>query len=332
MNDVAVQNCYEDTDYMPAKFVPASYDDSDFDDEAIVDTDNVTYVAENDIDDACLSRVAVQAPMEYRMRTVSYVPVADIDDEDSSDVSMLYGWNDGSDSAIATLPVVNNDYVDTGATYVVASDMSDSCSCPIASASIDDDVDVDTVSYMPASYVEETDTDDVSFVPVSDTSTVNYMPADNDEDMNTTVATYVPDTAMDVDSVSYMPTESIDHVDTADISADDTSMTVADVGTPALHETVAATAMVDERDTVLVADMSSMQQVAGENGYNDGIADGRTAAMNLAQNLPGNSLNFQTTTNGYDGVSGDTQFYQDAYRSSYLQGFSEGYNAVLGSS
>jgi len=331
---------YDDTSEMPAEFIPAAYDDDDFDDDAIIDNGSVTYVADTDIDDACLRTVAVQAPMEYRVRTVSYVPVVDvddvedvddIDDVDSSDVSMLYGWNDGSDSAIATVPVINRDLVDTGTTYVVADDMSTSCSCPIAANVIDDDVDVDTVSYVPASYVADVDTDvdDVNYVPVDDVDTdnISYTPV---EDVDTTVS-YLPDSAMDADEPSYVPESTVAHVDVVDMPADDMSMAVADVGEPIADNVDSSIAMVEENN-VIVADMASTQAVAGENGYNDGLADGRAAALNLRQNLPGESLNFQNATNGYAETIGDPMIYQNAYRSSYLQGFSEAYNAAIGAS
>jgi len=322
---------YDDTSEMPADFVPATYDDSDYDDQAILDTDNVAYVADNDIDDACLSTVAVQAPMEYRMRTVSYVPVADIDD-DSSDVSMLYGFDDGSDSAIASVPVVNNDYVDTGTTYVVADDMSNSCSCPIATSDIDD-ADVDTVSYVPASYVDNMDTHTVSYVPADDvdmdvdTDAVSYIP---DTDIDTSTVSYVPETGMASDTISYVPVQNVDHVAIVDGSADDMSMNVAAIGVPTVDDS--SMAVVEENETIPIAELSSTQQAAGEFGFSDGLADGRNAAMNLEQNLPANAVNFQTATNGYSDTIGDAQIYQDAYRSSYLQGFSEGYNSAIGSS
>jgi hypothetical protein len=323
---------YDDTSEMPAEFVPAIYDDDDFD-QAIIDTDNVTYVAADDIDDACLSPVAVQAPMEYSVRTVSYVPVADINDDSSSGVSMLYGWNDGSDSAIATVPVINSDLVENGTRYLVANDMSDSCSCPITATTFDDDIDVDTVSYVPASYVADvdTDTDEVDFVPVDDleTNTVSYVPVD---DVDPTVA-YVPDTAMDGNNVSFVPEDTIDHVDVVDQPADDMSMAVADVGAPiVVEDTDTSLARVGDGDSLVVADMTNIQAVAGENGYNDGLEDGRNAAMALEQNLPGNTLNFQTATNGYGETIGNPLSYQNAYRSSYLQGFSEGYNSAIGAS
>jgi hypothetical protein len=321
---------YDDTSEMPVSYVPAAtYNDSNYDEQAILDTDNATFVADTDIDDACLSTVAVQAPMEYRMRTVSYVPVADIDDDDSSDVSMLYGWDDGSDSAIASVPVVNNSYVDTGTTYVVADDKSNSCSCPMMTSNLDDDVDVDTVSYVPASYVNDTDTETVSYVPVDDvaTETVSYLPA---SDIDTSTVSYVPENAMDAETVSYVPNDSVEHVAVADMSADDTSIAIAAVGVPVVDDT--SMAVLDENLTVPVAEMVAIQQAAGGVGFNDGLADGRNAAMNLEQNLPANSANFQTATNGYSDTIGNAQIYQDAYRSSYLQGFSEGYNSAIGSS
>ena len=318
---------YDDTSEMSVSYVPAAtYDDSDYDDQAIFDSNNVTYVADNDIDDACLSTVAVQASMENMARTVSYVPVADIDDDDSSDVSMLYGWDDGSDSAIATVPVVNNGFVDTGTTYVVADDMSNSCLCPMTTSSLDDDVDVDTVSYVPASYVNDMDPETVSYVPVDDVDvdTVSYLPA---SDIETSTVSYVPENAMGAETVSYVPAESVEHVAVADMSADDTSMAVAAVGVPVVDGT--AMAAIDKNETVPVAEMVATQQAAGEVGFNDGLADGRNAAMNLDQNLPVNSANFQMATNGYSDTISDAQIFQDAYRSSYLQGFSEGYNSVI---
>jgi hypothetical protein len=321
---------YDDTSEMPVSYVPAaSYDDRDYDDQAIFDNDNVTYVADNDIDDACLSSVAIQAPTEYRVRSVSYVPVADIGDDDTSDVSMLYGYDDGSDSAIASVPVVNNEYLDTGTTYIVADDMSNSCSCPIAASDFDDDLDVDSVGYVPASYVDDIDTQTVSYVPADeiDTDVINHVP---DSDMDTSTVSYVPETAMAADTVTYVPTENVEHVAIADASADDMSTDVAAIGGPAVDDT--SMAVVEENETVPVSDMVLTQAAAGEVGFNDGLADGRNAAMNLEQNLPANAVNFQTATNGYSDTIGDSQIYQDAYRSSYLQGFSEGYNSAIGSS
>jgi hypothetical protein len=195
--------------------------------------------------------------------------------------------------------------------------MSNSCSCPIATSSInDEDVGVDTVSYIPASYVDDMDSDNVNYVPASeiDTSTVSY----------------VPESAMDSDTVSYLPISNVDHVAVVDGSADDDSMTMAEIGGPAVDDT--SMAIVEENEMVPVAGLVSTQQAAESVGFNDGLADGRKAAMNLEQNLPANSANFQNATNGFSDTIGDTQIYQDAYRSSYLQGFSEGYNSAIGSS
>jgi hypothetical protein len=49
-------------------YIPADYD-SDFDDEAIPDTDDASYIAADDVGDACLSKIAVQARKLSRGRT-----------------------------------------------------------------------------------------------------------------------------------------------------------------------------------------------------------------------------------------------------------------------
>jgi hypothetical protein len=310
-------------------YVPAN-NDNDFDDRANLDTDNVTYVADNDIGDACLSSVAIQASMGLRRRAVNYVPADDVDyDASLTGSGTKYVANEIPASTARYVPVIADDD-DADMTNVADSDVADSCSCPVALRTGEDDLGAQTVSYVPVNDVGgygET----VSYVPVNVTQmrTVRYVPV---EDTDTMTVNNVPADETDNETVSDMPADSVDNVDTAAVTPDDSSMPASNVESGPVAVDENSTALVNESDSSVAADLVATQQAAGQVGYRDGLADGRNAAMNLQENRPGETENFQTATNGYGDAIGDMDIYKDAYRSSYLEGFSEGYNSSLASS
>lgn len=138
---------------------PVYNDDSD--DQAILDTEGVTYVAADNIEDACLSPVV-------RTEAVTYVPIknADVGASDmESDVT--YVAVDDASPPIRNVSLVEaND--DTDTTYI---------------ARDDDAMAAGTVSYIPFKDVEETNAETVSYVPIE---TVSYVPADSIGDAKVT--------------------------------------------------------------------------------------------------------------------------------------------------
>ena len=93
-------------------------DDSDLDDEAIPDTSDVSYVTADDVGVACLSPVAVQAPMDMNTQTVSYAPVDDVDyDTSLSGSESMYVASETA-PAVSYVPVADDSDMDT--TYVDA--------------------------------------------------------------------------------------------------------------------------------------------------------------------------------------------------------------------
>ena len=317
---------YDDSDtYIPASYavIPRTrtisyvptYDDSDLDDQAVLDTDDATYVADDDIGDACLSRVAVQAPMEYRTDAVNYVPVSYVD-EDASLVGSgtTYIADDTASSDIDFVPVVDSDTM-----YIAADDVGDSCSCPVALRTFDSDVSADTVSYLPANYANGMDTRTINYEPAE---TIGYTPVHK--------INYVPADEMNVEPVSYVPADNVDYVDTADTAACTCPTSETSVVTQPAEAADASTVIVDDTDSDLTADMTDTQAIAGDNGYRDGLEDGKDAALNGMENRPENEENFRAGTNGYNDTFGEMAVYNDAYRSSYLQGFSAGYNSTIG--
>ena len=314
-------------------YVPANYD-SDYDDEAIPDADDASYIAADDVGDACLSRVAVQAPMEMNTQTVSYVPVDDVDyDASLSGSQPAYIVSESAAPALRYEPLADEDS-DVDATYVAAGDVGASCSCPIAAQNpvalrtFEDDLGYHTVTAIPADNMTALNTVPVSY---SSTENVNYVPADTTD---LTTADYIPADEMDVDNDSDGPAQSVSYADTADNNAvvepaSETSV-VADSSEVVEPQPVAAdsTAVIAEPD--MSAEMTATQAAANDAGYRDGLGDGQNAALNGEENRPGDSENFQTAANGYVDTLGDANTYSDAYRSAYLQGFSSGYNSEIG--
>lgn len=280
-----------------------AYDDSDLDNDADLDTDNVTYVADNDIGDACLSSVAVQEPMEYHTSTASYDPMSDFDDNATiSGSGRTYIVNDDAVSTVRYVQVADED-IDADTMYVASDDLGARCSCPVARRSFDDDADIDTVSYVssrPANYVPA--------------RTVSYAPADE-----TTVT-----------AVSDVDADSVDDVDTADTSACSCPISENTIVAQPAEAADASTAILDDvnnGDTVAV--VSDTQAIAGDNGYRNGFEEGKTVALAGDEFRPADSIGFQEATIGNDERFGDMDSYRDQYRSSYLQGYSAGFNSVV---
>jgi hypothetical protein len=313
--EVALRTCSGDLGTRTVSYVPTTYNDSDFDDQAILDRSGTAYIAADDIEDACLSRVAVQAPMETTTRAVSYVPVRYVDDDASLVGSgTTYIANEDAVPAVRYVAVADDDDDDADITYVAADDVADSCSCPVSFQTNESGLGAETVSYVPVN--------DVNM------STVSYVPVENIEDMHT--VSYVPVEDSSVQNVSYVPAESVDYVDTAAAASDETPIAETSVETEPIAVAEGSAAMIDEEN--LDAGLSATQEVAGRIGYADGLEDGRNAALNRNENRPGDSQRFQMATNGYADTVGDMDIYQYAYRSLYLQGFSAGYDSALGSS
>jgi len=312
---------FDDSDtYVPASYavmpqtrtisyVPTN-DDSDLDDQAVLDTGNATYIADDDIGDACLSTVAVQAPMEMDTRTVSYVP-ASYFDRDASLVGSgsKYVVNDNASSTISYVPVVDEDSdIDADTVYVASEDVGDSCSCPVAFNTLGSDAAIRTVSYTPA-------------------KTVSYTPVDN---MNLDSGSYLAPDAMNDRTVSDMPADSVDDVDTADTNACACPASESSIVTEPVEAADTSMSVVNNADTAMPVEMTDTQRIAGDNGYQDGLEAGKAAALSGDTFHPADTDEFQMATRGYEDALGDQGVYSDAYRSSYLQGYSAGWNSGIG--
>jgi hypothetical protein len=309
-----------------------AYEDSDLDDEAIPDTADASYIAADNVGDACLSRVAVQAPMETNMQTVSYVPADDVDyDTSISGSETTYVVNDDPPSDITYEPIDEDNDMDT--TYV-SNDVGASCSCPVAFQNpaalrtFEDDLGYHTVTAISTDNMTALNTVPVSYASTED---VNYVPSDETE---LTDVNYVPAEETNVEPVSYVPAQSVGYADSADTDACDCAAPEAGVVTepaPVIDTSMAAVEPEDVDNVAVSPDeMVEPRPIAAQTGYQDGLADGQAAALNGEENIPADSENFQTATNGYDDTLGDVDSYGVAYRGSYLQGFSEGYNSELG--
>jgi hypothetical protein len=122
-------------------YAPAAYADVDYDDPAFFDTDDVTYVAADDIEDACLSPVSYYEPEPVvKTRSVSYVPRRNVS------------------------RVVAVDHVQPAVSYIAVDDAD--CLQPV-SVQMCDDADLETVSYVPADGVDYVDAADTAYCPTS---------------------------------------------------------------------------------------------------------------------------------------------------------------------
>jgi hypothetical protein len=157
-------------------YVPANYD-SDFDDQAILDTSNVTYVAANDIEDACLSPVAVRT-MPMHAGTVRYVSEDDVGDYAPVSYVPI------NDMEYTSVPVANVTCVPTHKThlktvsYVPAENVdyvkttdTDACECPTSANSVVTNLKVTDQVADTSAIVEDND-NDLTTTETSDMQTV----------------------------------------------------------------------------------------------------------------------------------------------------------------
>ena len=132
---VAIRTYPEAYSTRTISYAPVSQFNNDFDDQAILDGDDVTYIAAGDIEDACLRRTVVyEEPVAVTSRDVRYVPVDDVDD---------YAFLGGSDE-----------------TYI---EVRRPVAAPVAYTPVERDVgyvepaEVEYVETAPVSYVDDED-------------------------------------------------------------------------------------------------------------------------------------------------------------------------------
>jgi hypothetical protein len=297
------------------------------DDEAILDTDNAAYVAGDDIADACLKPEAYYEgpPRVITTREVNYVPASYVYDNASlSGSGTTYLVADEPAPSVTYLPVTFGDDSDADTIYLSDSDAGDSCSCPVALNTLDNDVDLGAVRYVPTTEVENMN---AGYIDSSPADNVSYVP---DEDMNVDTVSSVPvdETASDLTGV--VPAEGVGHFEEADVAVDgNPTFTATEVTEPAAVPDDSAV-LTTETDSDAVAAMTSTEKIGGDSGYRDGFDAGKATALRMEQFHPADSVDFQNGTTGYEDTYGDIDVYRNAYRSSYLQGYSEGFNSVVG--
>jgi hypothetical protein len=320
---VAVSNCSGDlTDVRTLRYVPATYD-NDLDDQAILDTDDATYVADNDIADACLRPEAYyeESPQVMTTQEVNYVPASYVDEDASLSGSgtTYLAVDDPGPAAVTYVPVTyyGDSDVDDDTIYVSNGDVGNSCSCPVALNTIDSNADMSEVNYVPASSVEDLNA-----------AAVNYVP-DEDADIDIDAASSAPVVYSDVDTVAAVPDEGEPSVETAAIENDASPTVITSEVTEPMEAAYDTAPIVADTDSDAVASMVSTEQIGGDTGYTDGLEAGKATALRMEQFHPGDSVDFQNGTVGYEDTYGDIDVYRNAYRSSYLQGYSEGFNSIV---
>jgi len=313
---VAVRDCQEAVGTGTISYRPVSYDE-DFDDQAYLDGGGATYVAADDIEDACLRPVAVRAPIA--VREVSYVPVDNVDED---------AFLSGSEptrfvtEVAATQPryvALDDDRVfdDLDPTWVAAQGLDNTYLQPVAVSGYEDDMGARTVSFVPVDNVDNVDTETVSYVPVDDV-----------DDTYVNSVSYVPVDTMAADTVTYVPAESVSDVDTTYVTANDCPAFVSSVDSEPVYVADASTDFVDAG---FVAGLRGTQTIAANYGYRDGFEDGRDAAREGDVFHPENSGDYQKTTEGYEDAYGDKDVYKNAYRDTYLQGYQAGFESAVDS-
>ena len=75
---------------------------------------------------------------------------------------------------------------------------------------------------------------------------------------------------------------------------------------------------------------NSQQNPAFQNGFRDGISDGRNDYQSRRSSSPANTSNYRNATAGYDRSWGSQDQYRDMYRQGYVRGYQRGYNAQGG--
>jgi len=158
-------------------YVPASYDNN-VDDQATLDTHNVTYVAANDIDDACLSPVSVSyftGDEVDNYQSVNYVPATNVEYISAEPVSYVPNENvtyvrtkRGHVRSVSFVPTENVDYVNTV--------NMDSCECPVSENGVVKEI-VQTDHVADTSAEVEDNNNDMPVDTISATTVMNDNPA-----------------------------------------------------------------------------------------------------------------------------------------------------------
>jgi hypothetical protein len=218
-------------------YAPVYNDDSN--DQAILDTGGVTYVAAGDIGDACLSPVA-------STEAVTYVPIEEADvaaSDMESDITYI-AVNDASPPIRNVSLVEENDVADADTTFV---------------ATDNDAMDTGAVSYIPVQDVEETNAETVSYVPAE---TVTYVPVEN----------------MDAGTVMYVQADSIGDAETTDNAADECATLVAASDAEPVNSADAATVPVsDEQIATSDLEDASVETDVSKDVDRDSYVDGESA-------------------------------------------------------
>jgi len=283
---VAVSNCQpEAVSTRMVSYAPAYHDAEE---TAALDGAGVTYVAADDIGDACLSTVAVITPREVAgTRTVSYVPVEDVG-EDASFVRSQPTYIANNSAVPVPWPryvALDEDrvYDDLDPTYIAEVEAMGG-TVPV------NGVDTRIVSYVPVEdtetvssapvetvrYVPVDDTDAVSYVPVDDgnVAPVSYVPVDDSDVVDTRTVSYVPADDMNVSTVSYVPVSGVAAVGTQYIAVDDCSPLVSSVAAEPVYVAVDSAVPIEVVDGDAVAGLHATHQAAGEVEYYEAIGDG----------------------------------------------------------
>jgi len=171
------------------------------------------------------------------------------------------------------------------------------------------------VKYVPVKHAMHMHT-----VPVSQ---VSYSPVEH--------VTYVPAEEAPAATESYVPADNVEYVNTADTATCQCPVSENGVITDPERVAYTQTEVVGNTSGGLIADLSDTQAIAGTNGFRDGFEKGKNAALNGEEYKPGNTHDFRKATNGFDESLGDKDIYKDAYRDSFLRGYSAGFRSVSGS-
>jgi len=161
-------------------YVPASYDnDNDFDDQAILDTSDATYVAADGVQDACLSPVSyVTTDGTKAYDSGTYVPVSNVAYMRAEPVSYAPVENVSYVPAkrmhtrsVSYVPAESVDYVDTADT--------DACECPVSEKSdVGNTYRTDQVADTSAE-AEDNDSDMAAYTVASSTTTDTHAASHN---------------------------------------------------------------------------------------------------------------------------------------------------------
>jgi len=167
------------------RYVPASYN-SNFDDQAFLDNSDTTYVAVNDVEDACLSPVSVRT-LPMRTRAVKYVPTDDVEDYDSVSYVPVSDMENMSSEPVSYAPVENITYMPVRharvLSYVPSNTVgytsSNACECPASENRVVTDLG-GTDQVVDTSAVVEDNDSDMTVVTDHQTADLTYTQAADD--------------------------------------------------------------------------------------------------------------------------------------------------------